>query len=101
MPRLGVLAVYSIYLVPGQSLVATEVNIKVANALMTHIISHELEWIVAGDWNMDPQTLATMPWIERIGATILIPPEATCITPEARTVRDYMVLSSRLASTQQ
>ena len=72
-------------------MVAVETYIAVINALVTHGVSHDLEWVVAGDWNMDPEVLATMPMLIRTGATILLPQEPTCITPEAQTYRDYVV----------
>ena len=100
LPRLGLLAIYSIYLMPGQSLQAIEVNIKVITALVGHIASHSLEWVVAGDWNLDTHVVAGMPWVERSGAAVMAPDEPTCITPEAATIRDFMVVSARLASTQ-
>ena len=47
-------------------------------------------WILGGDWNMNPATLAKTRWLELVGGRIFAPSSPTCHT----NVYDYFVVSN-------
>ena len=83
MPRLCLLPVYSICTMLGQSLQTVEVNQQVVRSLVRHVLTHQLERRVAGDWNLDPGVATTMPWVERTQAALISSPPATCFVGDA------------------
>ena len=64
---------------------------------MGHPASHDLQWVVAGDWNLDPGQVEQQPWVALTGARMMQPGACTCHTAQGHSVRDYAMVSSRLA----
>ena len=101
VPPMGLLAVYSIYLMPGDGMAAVETNQAVMARLVQHIISHPLEWVIAGDWNLDPHVVQQLPWVVRSHAVVLVSAAPTCHPSVGEdSWRDFFVVSSLLASAQ-
>ena len=66
------IAVYSVYLRVGEKL--SVANREVLARLAGHIQSHDLEWLVGGDFNMDPSELETAAFTAKLGGRVNHPP---------------------------
>ena len=83
-------AAYSVYLQTAEGLKAF--NKGILAKMAESIGNHDLEWIAAGDWNMEPATLQSSNFCGLLGCKIRAPETPTCLgsTPA---VLDYFVVS--------
>ena len=97
LPRLGLPAVYSVYLAVEGAAEAVETNGMVFKELAKHLASHRLPWICMGDWNLSPEQVAGLPWVQRAGAQVMATTQPTCHNTGADTVRDFAMMHPHLA----
>ena len=81
----------SVYLRDGEN--ASEGNLEILAEVAILIKSLKGPWIVAGDFNMTPATLATTNWHKLIGGRILAPEAPTCLSQ----TYDYFVVKAGFA----
>jgi len=80
----------SIYCWVGEGL--GEKNRQLLGALVELLLSLNGLWVVGGDFNMEPSTLAEAGVLDAIRGTIAAPEGATCSASVAGTVFDYFLL---------
>ena len=94
-PGMGVVAVYSAYLVTGVGLNGENRNIL--HAIADSARGHGLAWLVGADWNMQPNELAGAAVVSKLRAKIIAPEDDTCIAPACVRTIDYFLISDSLA----
>ena len=85
-----------LYLRTGEEM--SEFNAAILQQVFQMTASFVGPKIVVGDWNMEPSTLRTSPWLTHLGLKIVVPEdaEATCRSGQRRLL-DYAVVSEDLA----
>ena len=81
----------SAYLRDGED--ASEGNLEILTEVAILVKSLKGQWIVAGDFNMSPTTLAATNWHKLIGGRILAPHQPTCLSQ----TYDYFVVKAGFA----
>ena len=64
LPSVGALALYTIYLETGVGLAGNEMTLR---TLVHHAKGHHLPWIAGGDWNLDPDVVASFAGFDAAG----------------------------------
>ena len=60
-----------------------------------------MQWVLGGDFNMDPERLEQTGAIDKLKGVIVRPSEGTCKVPKREaSTRDYFIVSRRLARTE-
>jgi len=97
---LGEVATYAIYLVSGVGL--NDANTHTLAVLGAHVRAHRRQFVVGGDFNIEPQVLEASGICALFGGVILWPKDAegniliTCTSGEGHTL-DYFVVSDAIA----
>ena len=95
MPGGRPIAVYSVYMRVGKKL--SLANREILAKFAGHIQSHDLEWLVGGDFNMHPRELEAANFTSKLGGTIKAPATATCMMGATSTI-DFFLVSNGLGS---
>ncbi len=96
-PR-GGLAVFSLYLWTSEGM--TRRNVALVETALAAASACGCAWLLGADWNATPRELreAVGTMLDRAGAVIRAPSEATCYPPTGHPkVLDYFVVDSRMA----
>ena len=87
---------YSVYLYPSEGM--TERNREILDKLGQHAAAHGKVWVAGGDWNMDPESLCTSRWPEKLKAYVkaTVDPRGTCNKGDCGSNLDYFLVDHRL-----
>ena len=95
-PEIGLVCIYVLYLVTGLGMQGT--NVLILEAMISHIVTHNLPWLAPGDYNLDPGIFAAVEWVHKLRVKVSIPPVPTChASAGSHTVRDYFLLSADIS----
>ncbi len=83
----GGLHVVSVYLHDAEGL--TQRNLDILQSLAGTLQAIRGPWVVAGDWNMPPNELASSGWLSLVGGVAFTPGAPTC----GSAVNDYFVVA--------
>ena len=89
--RRGGLHLVSIYLWTSEGL--SERNLSILHHLSLLLRALRGPWVVAGDWNMEPEVLQAAGWPRRLGGQIFAPSLPTC----GDRCYDFFLLDSRIS----
>ncbi len=88
----GGVVLVSAYLFPAEGL--TQRNLDLLQEIAELLQSLDAPWVLAADFNMEPDVLAASRWPALVGGVIFAPGAATCGTA----TNDYFVVHEKLAS---
>ncbi len=88
------LVAYSLYLEQGGDL--SERNWAILTRLAAHIAGHGRQWVIGGDWNLEPHTLQASGWLRKVGGTLVAPPVSSTVRKGRQQGRliDFWVVSN-------
>ena len=96
VPGSGPIVVYSAYYQCGAGW--SQPSIDLSKVMAERIREHNLPWITAADWNMEPEEINNAGLDTALKAKIKAPTNAgTCISPGCTRVIDYFLVDSKLA----
>ena len=81
----------SIWLKDSEGL--SETNIELLHQVQIILSVLKGPWLIAADWNMEPQVLQSSRWLEVIGGVIRAPDKVTCND----SIFDYFVVHKEIA----
>jgi len=91
----GGVTVVSIYLHDGMGLLAE--NLEILQRLGQFLVQRSEPYIVAGDWNVQPEEMQAARWAEMVGGQLVTPDRTTCTSGKGSTL-DWLVVSQELAN---
>jgi hypothetical protein len=95
LPR-GFVAI-SLYLHVGRGLKGgrPNPNLAILGEVADYLAGLRVPWVIAGDWNLQPQDRALQAWVSCVGGVIWGPGEATCSSGRGSEI-DFVVVSRGL-----
>ena len=92
---LGLVYVYSVYLISGIAL--SDANITILKTLVDHIVSHGAPYVVGADWQNTPDAIrAVLAPLGLVGATVFAPDGPTYTHTLAESTIDFYIVDSRI-----
>jgi len=92
---LGIVYVYSVYLISGIAL--SDANITILKAVVDHIVSHGAPYVVGADWQNGPDVIrSALAPLGLVGATVFAPDVPTYTHTLAESTIDYYIVDSRI-----
>eukprot|EP00972_Heterocapsa_arctica_P054245 7994625-Heterocapsa_arctica.AAC.1 len=71
------------------------INLDIMQTIGQFVMLLRTPWVLAGDWNMEPETIKAAGWLHQFGGEVIAPSEHTCSKGMGNTL-DFFVVSCSL-----
>eukprot|EP00972_Heterocapsa_arctica_P089960 13271853-Heterocapsa_arctica.AAC.1 len=83
----------SVYMKDGLGLAG--INLEILERIGRFTMLLNTPWILAGDWNMEPNNIAAAGWLHQFGGELVAPEGQTCSKGLGNTL-DYFIVARAL-----
>eukprot|EP00972_Heterocapsa_arctica_P000745 105282-Heterocapsa_arctica.AAC.1 len=83
----------SVYMKDGIGL--TGINLDIMQTIGRFTMLLNTPWVLAGDWNMEPDMIRAAGWLHQLGGEVIAPTEQTCSKGLGNAL-DYFIVARAL-----